>query len=180
LDFIISESARIAVMANKLLDIALLRNNTLETGEVGVLELLDAVSNKLRLKLSEKKILLETAGEQAAITGDGDLLESLLYNLLDNAIKASAEGGAVYLKSVAGEGRNIIEIQDFGKGMSQEHLAKLTEPFYRVDKARSRFEGGTGLGLALCGEIAKLHNADLKFISEVGKGTTVRIIFTNP
>ncbi|MDR2569767.1 MAG: HAMP domain-containing histidine kinase [Oscillospiraceae bacterium] len=179
LDFIISESVRVAAMANKLLDIALLRNNTLEIAEVNVPELFNALAQKLYPKLSEKRIKLETSGEQDIIIGDWDLLETLLYNLLDNAIKTSDEGAAVYLSCLTEKTQCIIEVKDFGKGMPEEHISKLTEPFYRVDKARSHLEGGAGLGLALCEQIVELHGADLEFYSEVGKGTTVRIIFYN-
>ena len=179
IDFIISESMRVAVMANKLLDIALLRNDVLEKAELDAGELFSALTARLRPKLAEKKILLETSGGQGLILGDRDLLETLLYNLVDNAIKASPEGAAVFLSGTADGDSFAMEVQDFGKGMPQEHITNLTEPFYRVDKARSRSEGGTGLGLALCKQIAGLHNADLTFCSEVGKGTTVTVIFHN-
>jgi signal transduction histidine kinase len=180
LDFIVSESNRIVVMANKLLDIALMRNSTFEAVEISVPELLHDIAQKLNPKLSEKRIKLEMIGEQGVVTGDRVLLESMLYNLLDNAIKASDVEGAIHLSCLTETGYCAIEILDFGKGMPDEHIGKLTEPFYRVDKARSRSDGGAGLGLALCGQIAELHNAELVFQSEVGKGTTVRLTFTTP
>ena len=110
--------------------------------------------------------------------GDRVLLESMLYNLLDNAIKASQEGASIFLSNTMENGNCTVVIQDFGKGMSEEHIEKLKEPFYRIDKARSRSEGGTGLGLALCEQIAELHKAGLVFSSETGKGTTTKISFT--
>jgi signal transduction histidine kinase len=180
LDFIIAESTRISVMANKLLDIALMRNNTIETKDINVSDLLYAVSSSMQLKLNEKGIMLETSEENGVINGDMELLKSLLFNLLDNAIKASNERSAVNLSGKAKSDSYIIEVQDFGKGMTEENIAKLTEPFYRVDKARSRSDGGAGLGLSLCEQIAELHNAELSFYSELGKGTTARIIFTTP
>ena len=180
LDFIITESSQISVMANKLLDIALLRNGALDTTEISLPELFSIVESKLHPKLSQKGVQLEMMEEQGSIPGDRDLLESMLYNLLDNAVKASAEGAIVKMTCLLKDGHRIIEIQDFGKGMPDEHIANLTEPFYRVDKARSRAEGGAGLGLALCKQIAQLHNADLSFHSEVGKGTTVIVTFTTP
>jgi signal transduction histidine kinase len=105
------------------------------------------------------------------------LLESLIINLLDNAIKASKKGSSVRLAAILENERAVLEIRDFGKGMPPQHLEKLTEPFYRIDKARSRSEGGAGLGLSLCSQIAELHKAQLVFSSEEGKGTTVRIVF---
>ena len=180
LDFIVSESVRVSVMANKLLDIALMRNNVLETSGINVPDMFEAVVNQLRPILAEKKTAIQEIGEQSTIVGDRELLESMLYNLLDNAIKASGEGAAIILSNIEKDGFCIIEIQDFGRGMPEEHIDKLTEPFYRVDKARSRADGGAGLGLALCRQIAELHNAELAFFSEAGTGTTVRVTFTTP
>jgi len=180
IDYIISEAVRIEEMTNKLLDLALLRNNVLETAEIDLPELFNAVSDKMRPKFSEKNITLETSCELSAITGDRVLLECLLNNLLDNAIKASDDGATVQLVALLENGETIINIRDFGRGMTEEHLNKLTEPFYRVDKARSRSEGGAGLGLALCEQIAELHKAKLTFSSEIEKGTMVKITFTTP
>ena len=180
IDHIIAESARIAEMTNKLLDLALLRNNALETINIDLPELFNAVIGKMRHKTSECNVELEMICEINSIIGDKILIESMLCNLLDNAIKASMSGGIVKLSGLKENGHCSVVIQDFGKGMPEELLGKLTEPFYRVDKARSRSEGGAGLGLALCEQIAELHKAKLTFSSEVDKGTTVRITFTTP
>ena len=73
----------------------------------------------------------------------------------------------------------IIGVRDNGRGMTREQLAHITEPFYRVDKARSRAEGGVGLGLSICEQIAARHGAELKFDSQPGLGTTTKVIFTS-
>jgi signal transduction histidine kinase len=73
----------------------------------------------------------------------------------------------------------IIQIIDKGKGISEEHISHITEPFYRADKARDKSEGGTGLGLALCAQIMDMHNGKLEIDSELGKGTTVSLRFTS-
>jgi signal transduction histidine kinase len=98
----------------------------------------------------------------------------LFDNLADNAIKACAEGGRVVLKCA----ENSASVEDNGKGMTEEELLHITEPFYRTDKSRSRAEGGAGLGLALCKNIAEAHGAKLRFESEKGKGTKVFFDFT--
>jgi signal transduction histidine kinase len=165
-------------MSNKLLDLALLRNNVLKPGKMSLPELFDAASDKMRLKFSKKNIILETRCELSSITGDRVLLECLLDNLLDNAIKASEDGAVIQLSAWLENGEKTIQIRDFGKGITEEHIDKLTEPFYRVDKARSRSEGGAGLGLALCEQIAELHSAKLTFSSDIEKGTTAKITFT--
>ena len=180
LDRIISAADRIVEMTNKLLDLALLRNNALEIEKIDLPKLFNSISDKIHLKLSEKKIQLETRCEVNDINGDWVLLESLLNNLLDNAIKASSAESTIQLSGVMENEHCVIKVSDFGKGIPKAHLAKLTEPFYRADKARSRSDGGAGLGLALCEEIAKLHNAKLAFISDTGQGMTVKITFTSP
>jgi signal transduction histidine kinase len=180
LDYVISESTRIEIMANKLLDLALLRNNALKTTSIHLPELFNDVSVQMKSKLTEKKIRLETNCEIDSINGDRILLETLLGNLLDNAVKASGDGASIRLSALTENGCHAVEVRDFGKGIPREHIAKLTEPFYRADKARSRAEGGAGLGLALCEQIAELHKARLTFYSEAGKGTTAKITFTTP
>lgn len=180
IDYIVSEAVRIDEMTNKLLDLALLRNNVFESVSIDLSELFNTVSDKLSPKLLEKNIQLDVKCKPDNINGDRILLESLFTNLLDNAIKASNIGNSIKICGTIDNGNYVITIQDFGKGMSAEHISKLTEPFYRIDKARSRSEGGAGLGLALCEQIAELHKAKLKFSSEIEKGTTVKITFTTP
>lgn len=107
------------------------------------------------------------------VKGDSDLLESLLINLIDNAAKASAPGSVVWLVGK----KNEITVEDEGFGIPDEEIARVTEAFYMVDKARSRKAGGCGLGLALCSRIAKLHGARLVIESRQGEGTTVRVQF---
>ena len=91
-----------------------------------------------------------------------------------NAVKACNEGGTVKLTCTD----NKVVISDNGKGMTEEQLLHITEPFYRTDRSRSRAEGGAGLGLALCKQIALSHNADISFSSRMGEGTEITVTFT--
>ena len=103
---------------------------------------------------------------------------SLLYNLIDNAVKASQSGTCVTLNAYfTQDGVMEFSVADQGSGIPKEELDKIFEPFYRVDKARSRKYGGAGLGLALCMEIAHAHAATLEIESEVGRGTVIRLRF---
>jgi len=104
---------------------------------------------------------------------DKDLLSNLLLNLIDNAGKASHSGGIIKLMAQD----NTIAVKDYGKGIPQAEIDKITQPFYMVDKSRSKKAGGIGLGLALADEIVRLHGAYLEFESAVGKGTTVKVVF---
>ncbi len=117
-------------------------------------------------------------GALPAIRGDGALLESLLVNLCDNGIKACAAGGRVTLwaeKNPAGG--CTLAVADDGRGMDADTLRRIGQPFYRADKARSRAEGGAGLGVALCRSIAAAHGAALRYESAPGAGTTARVDF---
>ena len=106
---------------------------------------------------------------------DRELFKSLLYNLVDNAVKASAEGSRIQVKGRFEDGQFCIEVLDEGVGIPKEEIEKITQAFYMVDKARSRANGGAGLGLALCKEIVSLHQGKMKFESRPGEGTRVFI-----
>ncbi|MEG2024637.1 MAG: HAMP domain-containing sensor histidine kinase [Gordonibacter sp.] len=122
--------------------------------------------------------------ETIPIRGDTVLLESLVANLVDNAVKACDTGGIVWVRaSMASTTTDaarsaILSVTDNGRGLSPDELSRLGEPFYRPDKARSRAAGGAGLGVSLCQEIAQLHNALLTYTSKLGKGTTATVEFT--
>jgi two-component system phosphate regulon sensor histidine kinase PhoR len=116
-----------------------------------------------------------------AILGDSDRLQQLLINLIDNAVKYTPAGGEVEVSASLASGANhhpaIVEIAvaDTGGGIPEKDLPRLTERFYRVDKARSRELGGTGLGLAIVKHIVQAHQGQLKIESRIQQGTTVRV-----
>ena len=86
--------------------------------------------------------------------------------------------GYIKLGAAADGGKKILYVKDSGRGMTEEQLSHITEPFYRTDKARDRRNGGTGLGLALCERIAKAHGAELVFSSVLGEGTVAKVEFS--
>ena len=104
---------------------------------------------------------------------DLDLMTDVLINLIDNGVKASDCGGKIVLRAYD----NIIEVQDFGQGIPAEEQEKIMEPFYMVDKSRSRKSGGAGLGLALTVLIAKRHNILIQIDSKEGNGTRIILQF---
>jgi two-component system, OmpR family, phosphate regulon sensor histidine kinase PhoR len=103
------------------------------------------------------------------------LLEQAVANLVDNAVKYSAEGGDVEVALVDGRDEIVVSVRDQGQGVPREHLPRLFERFYRVDKARSRDMGGTGLGLAIVKHIAQIHGGRVSVESVLGQGSTFRI-----
>jgi len=105
------------------------------------------------------------------LKGDQDRLIRLFLNLLDNAVKYTPAGGNV-TAVVSRRGCGVeVAVMDTGSGIPPEHLPHIFERFYRVDKARSRSEGGVGLGLAIAEHIAELHGGSIRVASELGKGT---------
>lgn len=178
LNYIMSESRRLQTVAFQLLELANLQNNQIAIEELKLMSLFDVVRKTIYVKYREKNIKIKFVNEIKTIRGDTYLMESLLINLIDNAAKACEESGSIVVSAVNEEGKKVIMVQDNGKGMSAETLVQITEPFYRADKSRNRNDGGAGLGLALCKQIALSHNAKLSFESKLGEGTTAKICFT--
>ena len=180
LSYIEQECKRLSRLSAKLLQLEELAGESEEeiSAEKKTLEVkkLFAETEKLlHRRLAEKEICLETEVAEGAETveGDADLLVSLLTNLADNALKASSSGSVVRLVAT----KEGLSVSDEGKGIPKEELAKITEPFYMVDKSRSRQAGGAGLGLALCDQIARLHGWSLRIESEPGRGTKAEVCF---
>jgi len=116
-----------------------------------------------------------TGGEDLRATVDATLLEQAIVNLLDNAVKYSAEGSQVEIRAEERDGMVGIHIRDHGCGIARRNLPRLFERFYRVDKARSRQMGGTGLGLAIVKHIVQAHEGEITVESELGEGSTFSI-----
>ncbi len=114
------------------------------------------------------------AGELVARV-NGPLLEQAVVNLLDNAVKHSPAGGRVVLRAAERDSRVVVEVEDFGSGIPRDHLDRIFERFYRVDKARSRQAGGTGLGLAIVKHIVQSHDGTVEVASTEGKGSRFTI-----
>ncbi|RZT41752.1 phosphate regulon sensor histidine kinase PhoR [Cupriavidus agavae] len=107
---------------------------------------------------------------------EGELL-SALGNLVSNAVRYTPEGGRIAIRMNFTDGHAVFSVSDTGLGIAPEHIPRLTERFYRVDRSRSRDTGGTGLGLAIVKHVLSRHHADLRVTSEVGRGSTFRIVF---
>ena len=149
---------------------------------------LEALGLKLldMLSLDQSKLQLVPASAQKGIalqyrTAEGmcflepDLFKTLLVNLMDNARKALDNGGYIYVWQEMLPDGCRVRVLDNGRGIPPEALTHLTEAFYRVDKSRSRAQGGAGLGLSLCNEIVQLHGGTMQFESRVGNGTVVTV-----
>lgn len=173
LRYIHSESRRMQQMAGQLLLLARVQDEEMQMAEVSVGECLREAYESCEPLIEEKGMKVVSDGTDFSVQGVKELLVCLFRNLFENAIRACDRGGEVEIRF---ENRAFV-IRDNGIGMEPEELQKITEPFYRVDKARSRESGGTGLGLALCCDIVNLHQAKLEYESEVGAGTKVTVVF---
>ena len=140
---------------------------------VSVSMLFDQAKKSITSQLDAKKLTLKTNTQLRTVSGDSDLLLCLITNLLDNAAKASDAGAVIALSCCGKDAESCIAVADSGSGIEKAQIPFITEPFYRVDKARSRTLGGAGLGLALCQMIVNAHGGRLDIQSEPGRGTIV-------
>ena len=150
-------------------------NVTLRAGSVDLHELVAEVCASLAAKAAAHSVSVVNRVEAGVtVYADGRRLEQMLTNLIDNGIKFSREGGTVTVRHESGT-RDRIFVDDNGDGIPAQHLERLFERFYRVDRARSRDLGGTGLGLAIVKHLALLHGGEVTVNSELGKGTIFTI-----
>lgn len=178
--YIMSESNRLEQVANQLLKMAVMRNEEVIKQKVDLLDLMRRTYRTVLPKAGLRGVKVQMEKPSAeTIMGDAALLESLLVNLIDNAVKACGENGVVKISVSVTEKQVIFIISDNGRGMTAEQLENIGRPFYRADKARSRAEGGAGLGLSLCFQIVKCHNGTLTFSSKQGEGTKATLVLEN-
>lgn len=163
------ESRRLEALSYKLLSLLSLSDERLELAPVDLTDLWP------RLRMACPQVPLLTPQGGAVVHGDADLLLDLLCNLVQNAAKASPAGMPVTVLLADAGDTVALTVQDHGCGIPADKLARVTEPFYMVDKSRARKQGGSGMGLALCQRIAAVHGGTLQISSQVGVGTAVTV-----
>ena len=162
-----------------------LTEHQLPSEPVALAELLPRIAAAFEPHVAARQVTLrvEVAPDLPPVTGDEDQLAQVLQNLLDNAVKYGRDKGTVLLSATRSQaGGNwparpgvLVMVRDDGPGVAREHLPRLTERFYRVDKGRSRSVGGTGLGLAIVKHIVNRHRGQMLIESEEGRGTTITL-----
>lgn len=174
---IVEETRRLKGLSGKLLELATTTSGLpLDYETIDAEELFGEMGRIFQPILKRKNLHLNcSVTHGTAVYADKELFQSLLYNLIDNAMKASGDGQEIRIDCSDSGSGTAVTVSDDGVGMSEEDVKKATRPFYMADKSRSRKDGGAGLGLALCAEIAGRHNADIDIKSSPGKGTAVSI-----
>ena len=169
------EASRMRVLSGKLMEMITVGEANVDWQEEEVRNVFGEIAVSLSVVAESHGMHLSCECEKGKLWMDKELIKSLVYNLTDNAIKASREGDTIRIRGWFEKGVFFFTVEDKGIGISKDEIEKITQAFYMVDKVRSRARGGAGLGLALCVEIAKLHRGNLRIESEPEKGTTVTV-----
>ncbi len=178
LAYIMEESRRLVKMSETMLSMRLYEKEERIMLPVDLKMLAGHLEKILAPKLKEKNLTLKKEFAVETLYGEEDLFLAGFRNLLESWARASMEGDLIIWSVTQEEKIQTIEVIDFGIGMQKEDLGRITEAFYRIDKARSRQEGGVGLGLSIVDLIVKKMGGTLSFSSEPQKGTKVTIVFT--
>jgi signal transduction histidine kinase len=177
---IYNEGKRLEALSTKLMDLILLTDRQPLMKTDNLKDIVAEMESSLRLIASAKAIELELLCEDSPLLAEKDLIKVIIFNLVDNAVKASNEKGRVTIRTAMQGEACVLEVADEGKGIAEEHIANIFEPFYMADKARTRNNNGAGLGLSICRSIAELHHGVIEVASELGRGTRIRVVFGQP
>ena len=175
---ILNETERLAKLVSQMLTLAQVDAGrpVVNPSPLSLDELAEEVGRSLRALAEAKQITLDVNAETGIwVQGQRDRLREVIVTLLDNAIKYTSPGGRVELAVQHRQKKALLTVSDTGAGIPPESLAHIFERFYRVDKARSRDDGGAGLGLAIARHLVAAHNGDIKIESTVGVGTRVLV-----
>ena len=153
-------------------------DGTEEEADTELLNLHEMAQNcveMLKMSAEKHKVTIALNGTECYVTANRQMMEELLYNLCDNAIRYNNPGGSVDVQTYAREGHTYLVVKDTGIGISKEHQERIFERFYRVDKSHSREIGGTGLGLAIARSAIVMHRGAIRVYSKENEGTTFSV-----
>lgn len=176
---IYTEAQRLITLVTDIIKISELdeKSDRHDWEKVNLYELSQDVIKRLKISAEKKNVSFTLNGGDAEVYGVRQILDEMVYNLCDNAIKYNREGGRVSVSVKDGDKEATLSVSDTGIGIPQTQQSRIFERFYRVDKSRSKAEGSTGLGLSIVKHGAIYHNAEISVESEVGKGTKMTISF---
>lgn len=176
---IYTEAQRLITLVTDIIKISELdeKSDRHDWEKVNLYELSRDVIKRLKISAEKKNVCFTLNGGDAEVYGVRQILDEMVYNLCDNAIKYNKEGGRVSVSVKDSDKGVTLSVSDTGIGIPQTQQSRIFERFYRVDKSRSKAEGGTGLGLSIVKHGAIYHNAEISVESEIGKGTKMTILF---
>ena len=176
---IYEESQRLVTLVDDILNLSRLdeADVQLEREDFDLSSLARDVAGRLKASAKKNGVVITVIGDKAEINGVKSIVDEMVFNLVDNAVKYNKQNGRVTVTVDSSSDGTALTVTDTGIGIPQADVDRVFERFYRVDKSRSKATGGTGLGLAIVKHIARIHNARIKLDSVVDEGTTITVIF---
>ena len=175
-NFIYNEGKRVEQLSLNLLQLIVMDKNEYEMQLIFASELFAHIKQETFFLEEKYDVQIHFKWEHAELYMEKALMLTAILNIIDNACKASGEGGHIYVLGKDMQENYAIAVVDYGIGIPEEELKNITEPFYMVDKSRARKQGGAGLGLSLCRKIVELHGGKLRIDSKEGEGTRVTVL----
>ncbi|MBQ4128665.1 MAG: hypothetical protein IJD68_02720 [Ruminococcus sp.] len=176
---IYDESQRLITLVQDIIKLSSLEGSDIEINfeSIKLYPLCESVISRLEAIAKKRDISFELTGDNCEISGVPNVVEEMIYNLCDNAVKYNKDGGKVIICIKQFVDGVELSVKDSGIGIPQSELTRIFERFYRVNKSHSKEIGGTGLGLSIVKHGAILHNASISVDSKLDKGTTIKILF---
>jgi len=175
---IFKEAGRMINLVNDIIKISKLDEHRIgiEKEDVDLLKTAMDVSERLEMIARKQKVSVQVEGSSSHVTAVAQMIDELIYNLMENAVKYNRPGGSVSVHIAMENDKGKIEVTDTGIGIPEKYQDRVFERFFRVDKSHSRQTGGTGLGLAIVKHIVEYHGGQIRLSSKTGEGTKVVVI----
>lgn len=171
LNYIYTEGKRLEKISYKLMQLMAITEEKIELEKIQIVDYINKIVRNEKMVLENIEVELNI--ERAVVKGDKELLEVVIRNIIENAKKAEPKDNKITINGKLINNKYKLEVIDKGKGIPKEHINKVTQSFYMVDKSRTKSNGGSGIGLALCKKILEAHNSNIKIESEEGIKTIV-------
>lgn len=174
------QALRLVTLSEDIIQLSQLEENDetdIAFSDTDIYEIAQRCVKALSINAQTKDVSMTLEGESTLIKGNPSLIEELIYNLCDNAIRYNKPDGSVNVKIESDDKKVKLSVTDTGIGIDKKYRERIFERFFRVDKSRSKATGGTGLGLAIVKHIAQIHDAQINVDSVLGEGTSISVIF---
>ena len=174
-----SEAQRLIILVGDIIKLSQLdgKDIAVKMEPIDLYETSQAVMGHLEAAAEKRNIKMFLSGKHLVITGAEQIIEEMIFNLIDNAIKYNKTGGKIYVNILKNDDGINLSVEDTGIGIKDEDIGRIFERFYRADKSHSKEIGGTGLGLSIVKHGANFHNAKVFVKSKYKEGTKITILF---